>query len=145
MRQYKPLKECLNDLKNLKTLWDIISLVNIQYDDWKNKPWRQIDAGALQEQNKAFLVQIKNLNKEIRFFKGYNPINEEVNNMQITLTLVESLRNDCMEERHWGDLNKKTNSKLDPKSPSFIFQNILDIELHRYKADTEEIVDIATK
>jgi dynein heavy chain len=145
MRQYKPLKECMTDLKNLKTMWDIISLVNIQYNDWKNKPWRQIDAGTLQEQNKAFLNQIRGLNKEIRFFKGYNPINEKVNNMQTTLTLVESLRNDCMEERHWKDLKTKTKSDFDQKSPNFTFEDILKIKLFKYKADTEEIVDIATK
>ena len=75
MRQYKQLKECLNDLRNLKTLWDLISLVNIQYNDWKNKPWRQIDAGKLQDDNKAFMKQIKDVNKDVRFFKGYQPIN----------------------------------------------------------------------
>lgn len=144
-RQYKPLKECLVDLKNLKTLWDLISLINIQYNDWKNKPWRQIDASKLQEDNKAFQKQIKEVNKEIRFFKGYNPMNEKVNNMQVTLTLVESLRNDCMEERHWRDLKTKTKSDFDQKSPNFTFEDILKIKLYKYKADTEEIVDIATK
>lgn len=145
MRQYKPLKECLNDLRNLKTLWDLISLVNIQYNDWKNKPWRQIDAGKLQDDNKAFMKQIKDVNKDVRFFKGYQPINEKVNNMQITLTLVESLRNDCMEERHWKDLKTKTKSDFDQKSPNFTFDDILKIKLYKYKTDTEEIVDIATK
>lgn len=46
-RQYKPLKECLSDLKNLKTLWDNISLVNLQYNDWKGKLWRQIKADTM--------------------------------------------------------------------------------------------------
>ena len=46
-RQYKPLKECLSDLKNLKVLWDLITLVNLQYNDWKGKLWRQIKADVL--------------------------------------------------------------------------------------------------
>lgn len=37
---YKQLKECLNDLKNLKTMWDSISMISYQYNDWKSKPWR---------------------------------------------------------------------------------------------------------
>ena len=119
--------------------------MNIQYNDWKNKPWRQIDAGKLQDDNKAFMKQIKDVNKDVRFFKGYQPINEKVNNMQITLTLVESLRNDCMEDRHWKDLKTKTKSDFDQKSPNFTFDDILKIKLYKYKIDTEEIVDIATK
>lgn len=62
-RNYKPLKECLSDLKNLKTLWDLIALVNLQYNDWKTKFWRQIKADVLIEQNKSFSNQIKGVNK----------------------------------------------------------------------------------
>lgn len=62
-RSYKPLKECLSDLKNLKTLWDLIALVNLQYNDWKTKFWRQIKADVLIEQNKIFSNQIKSVNK----------------------------------------------------------------------------------
>lgn len=32
---YKPLRECLSDLKNLKILWDAISIVNYFYKNWK--------------------------------------------------------------------------------------------------------------
>jgi len=51
-RSYKPLKECLSDLKNLKTLWDLIALVNLQYNDWKTKFWRQIKADVLLNKTK---------------------------------------------------------------------------------------------
>lgn len=95
-RNYKPLKECLSDLKNLKTLWDLIALVNLQYNDWKTKFWRQIKADVLIEQNKIFSNQIKSVNKEVRVIKGCQTINEKVGNMTIVLNLVESLRGDYM-------------------------------------------------
>jgi len=62
-RNYKPLKECLADLKNLKILWDLIALVNLQYNDWKGKLWRQIKADYLIEQNKIFSNEIKGVPK----------------------------------------------------------------------------------
>jgi len=40
-------------MKNLKILWDSISMVNFQYNDWKIKPWRQIKADTLEETNKT--------------------------------------------------------------------------------------------
>lgn len=95
-RQYKPLKECLLDLKSLKTLWDLITMVNLQYNDWKTKLWKQIKADVLIEQNKIFLKQIKDVPKDVRLFKGCQVITEKVNNMNIVLNLVESLRGDYM-------------------------------------------------
>jgi hypothetical protein len=50
-------------LKNLKILWDLIALVNLQYNDWKGKLWRQIKADYLIEQNKVFGNQIKGVPK----------------------------------------------------------------------------------
>jgi len=34
-------------------MWDTISMVNYQYNDWKTKPWRQIKAETMLEINKA--------------------------------------------------------------------------------------------
>lgn len=74
-RNYKPLKECISDLKNLKILWDLIALVNLQYNDWKGKLWRQIKADYLIEQNKIFSNEIKGvLPKEVRFIKGWQTL-----------------------------------------------------------------------
>ena len=33
--EYKELRDCLTDLKNLKTMWDAIAMINYQYKDWK--------------------------------------------------------------------------------------------------------------
>jgi len=74
-RNYKPLKECISDLKNLKILWDLIALVNLQYNDWKGKLWRQIKADYFIEQNKIFSNEIKGvLPKEVRFIKGWQTL-----------------------------------------------------------------------
>jgi dynein heavy chain len=43
----------MNDLKNLKTMWDAIALVYYQYNDWKTKPWRQIKADIFLDTNKT--------------------------------------------------------------------------------------------
>lgn len=136
-RQYKPLKECLGDLKNLKTLWDNISLVNLQYNDWKNKLWRQIKADSMLEQNKFFQLQTKALSKEVKALKGYQVLSDKIQNMQVVLTLVESLRGEYMEDRHWKQLKDKTKSDFDQKSSIFVFDGILKIQLYKYKADVE--------
>ena len=108
-------------------------MVNLQYSDWKGKLWRQIKADTLIEQNKVFMDNIKKLPKDIRIFKGCQALNEKVQNMNVVLNLVESLRGDYMEERHWQQLKDKTKSDIDYKSPSFSFSEILDLKLHKLK------------
>ena len=77
-------------------MWDLITLVNLQYNDWKGKLWRQIKADVLIEQNKIFLDQIKKVPKDVRLLKGCQSLNEKVQNMNVVLNLVESLRGDYM-------------------------------------------------
>ena len=40
-----------------------------------------------------------------------------------------------MENRHWQQLKNKTKSDIDYKSPSFSFNEILDLRLHKLKAE----------
>lgn len=71
-------------------------MVNLTYNDWKGKLWRQIKADLLIEQNKIFMDQIKKVPKEVRLIKGCQALNEQVQNMNIVLNLVESLRGQYM-------------------------------------------------
>lgn len=132
-RTYKPLKECLADLKNLKTLWDLITMINLQYNDWKTKLWRQIKGDVLVEQNKVFQRQIKEVPKDVRFFKGCQALSDKVQNMNTVLNLVESLRGDYLTKRHWEQLKAKAKSEIEYESPSFSFNEILELKLHKLK------------
>lgn len=50
---YKQIKDCKKDLRNLKTMWDAILMVIYMYKDWKTKQWRSIKADSLLELNKG--------------------------------------------------------------------------------------------
>lgn len=85
-------------------MWDAIAMVNYQYKDWQNQPWRRIKADSLFEANKILQLQLKNLPREIKNYKGYPNITEEVKNMSVVLPLVSSLHSEFMEKRHWKQL-----------------------------------------
>ena len=142
---YKQLRECGSDSKFLKMMWDAIAFVNYQYNDWKYKQWRQIKADFLLEQNKLLSVQLKNLPKEIKLFKGYNAIVDKVKNMGVVLPLVSSLHSEFMEKRHWKQLMDLTGKQFDPYSPAFSFDSVLELQLHKYENHVNEIVDVAQK
>ena len=72
--EYKDLRDCHSDLRNLKIMWDAVSMVNFQYKDWKSQSWRRMKADNLIESNKVLALQLKNLPRDIKNFKGYNPL-----------------------------------------------------------------------
>jgi dynein heavy chain len=47
---YKQLKECSTELKYLKQMWDLISLIDYQFDAWKSTLWDKIDTEDLMVQ-----------------------------------------------------------------------------------------------
>jgi len=44
---YKALKDCRNDLQNLKQMWDLIALIDFQFETWKSTLWDKIDTDNL--------------------------------------------------------------------------------------------------
>jgi len=44
---YKELKECQKDLENLKKMWDLIALIDLQFDNWRSTLWDKIDTDLL--------------------------------------------------------------------------------------------------
>ena len=142
---YKQLKDCRSDLKNLKIFWDACAMVTYQYNNWKQKTWKSIKSDVLQETNKVLSQQIKTLPKDIRNFKGYPVIEKKVKNMQTLLPLISSLHSEFMEHRHWQEIIQITGKEVDPTSPTFCFNDILEMELYNYEVAVNEIVDKAQK
>ena len=44
---YKQLKDCRNELVLLKQMWDLISLIDYQFDEWKETLWAKIKTDDL--------------------------------------------------------------------------------------------------
>jgi len=44
---YKQLKDCKAELGSLKYMWDLISLIDMQFDAWKSTLWDKIDTDNL--------------------------------------------------------------------------------------------------
>lgn len=89
----KELKDCKNELKQLKHMWDLISLIDMQFMSWKSTLWDQIDTDNLetllkdmkQKQTAPALVQ----NKEIKNYKAFQSLNDRVKNMDVVRPLIQ--------------------------------------------------------
>lgn len=82
---YKEIKDCKNELVSLKQMWDLVALIDGQFDSWKKTLWDQIDTDELEVLIKDMLTKqvapTMPLNKEIKNYRAFQALSERVKNM----------------------------------------------------------------
>jgi dynein heavy chain len=142
--KHREIKKNRSDNKLLKQIWDMVSLVKHQFDDWKKTQWDNIDTDMLQMSCKKINSQLTQMPKEVRNWKVYIGLGEEVKNLLTVLPLISALHSPAMEDRHWAELKVATGRNF-TKGPQFCLSDVLDLELHKYVQQVEYLVDLATK
>ena len=83
---YKEIKDCKSELVQLKQMWELIALIDGQFESWKKTLWDQIDASNLEvlirEMQLKQVAQTLPINKEIKNFKAFGALVERVRNMK---------------------------------------------------------------
>ena len=142
--EYREIAQCEKDAVMLKRVWDVISMVQAIYTDWRSTKWDEIHVEVLQEENKKLQKEVKGCDKMVKNWPCFKGLEDAVKNMQTSLPLVEDLHHPAMRERHWNQLMRAcgVQFKMDDK---FTFGDMLKLELHRFEDDVLEIVDRAQK
>ena len=142
--EYREISQCEKDAVMLKRVWDVISMVQTIYLDWRSTKWDEIQVEVLQEENKKLQKEVKGCDKMVKNWPCFKGLEDAVKNMQTSLPLVEDLHHPAMRERHWNQLMRAcgVQFKMDEK---FTFGDMLKLELHRFEDDVLEIVDRAQK
>jgi dynein heavy chain, axonemal len=130
-------------------MWDLIALVDFQFETWKSTLWDKIDTDNLMSQIKDMQTKQCNpqsaQNKEVKNYKAFFALNDRVKNMNTILPLIAQLHSKFMQERHWKKLMRITGQKIDFKAPSFCLEDLLKLHLYRYAEEVTELVDGAQK
>ena len=146
---YKQLKDCRNELNLLKQMWDLISLIDYQFEAWKSTLWDKIDTDNLEQLIKEMQSKQCNpqtpQNKDIKNWRAFVALNERVKNMSTMLPLISQLHSPFMMERHWKKLMKITGKLIEFQSPRFCLEDLIKLELHRFSEEVAEIVGGAEK
>jgi len=146
---YSELKDCKNELKSLKYMWDLIQLVHYQFNAWKLTLWDKIDTDYLlaqiKELQKKQVNPINPSNKEIKSWGAFSALNDRVKNMAVILPLISDLHSKSMMNRHWRKLMAITGKNIQFSSPKFCLEDLIQLELYKYSDEVNELVDSANK
>lgn len=130
-------------------MWDLVSLIDFQFEAWKGTLWDNIDTEVLMQLVKEMQTKQCNpqsaQNKDIKNWKTFLALNDRVKNMNTILPLINSLRSPFMMDRHWKKLETITGKPVDQKSKTFCLENLVELDLFKYAEEVNEIVDGAAK
>ena len=139
------LKDIKDELGMAKDVWDTVLLCEKQFDVWKRTLWNDINTEAMEDASKAFVKEVRAINKVIRDEDCYKGLDGMVKAFTTSLPLVAELRSPAMRDRHWQALMAATKKQITLSDPSFSLQHLLDLELHKFEEEVGEIVDQASK
>jgi dynein heavy chain len=130
-------------------MWDLISLIDYQFEAWKSTLWDKIDTEDLMQLIKEMQTKQCNpqspQNKDIKNWKAFMALNERVRNMNTILPLISQLHSKFMQDRHWKKLMVITDQNIEFKSPNFCLDDLIKLQLYKYADEVNELVDGAQK
>ena len=120
-------------------MWDLIALIDYQFDQWKETLWAKIKTDDLLQLVEKMRTGQCNPqapgNKEIKTWKSFTALTERVKNMNTVLPLVSLLNSKDILDRHWRKLMVTTTQNIDFKSPKFALEDLIQLELHRFSEE----------
>ena len=124
LSHHKQLYEVKDDLIVLKNLWDVILLVDSNFQSWKNTLWADIKTDDLLDEVKRLQNQLKKQPKKPRGWQVFKSLDMQVKNLALTLPLIHDLHSPAMRDRHWKALMVLTGVSID-RGPSFCLNDLL--------------------
>jgi len=129
-------------------MWDLIALINNQFESWKSTLWKDINVeellGYIQDMDKK-CKPTNASNKDIKNYRSFSALIERVKNMATMLPLISDLDSPYMKDRHWNKLMNITGKQVNHKSPNFCLDDLIVLELHKFAEDVSELVEGAQK
>jgi dynein heavy chain len=134
-------------LSDYRELWDLATAVHEFVNLCKESYWTAINPDAMEEVAKEHVSSLKRLPRSVKESGAYAGLEKSIRDFIRTCPLIAALRHVAMRDRHWTELGVVTGKSLTPPSqtPSLRLNQVLELELHNFAADVEEITDKALK
>ena len=107
--------------------------------------WAQLDIVVLNKGIGKTVTLLKKMPRAKKQTTQFKAVNEIVESFRKSIPLIQSLKNDAMQPRHWQELMKVTGVKFNANSTTFTLQSIFDMGLSKFSEEIAEVVNVATQ
>uniref|UniRef100_A0A7S2QUS9 Uncharacterized protein n=1 Tax=Triparma pacifica TaxID=91992 RepID=A0A7S2QUS9_9STRA len=134
-------------LHNFDELWETAQEATNFIDQAKETPWVDINPEGMEEAGRSFVSKVKKLPKTTKESDAFLGLDKHVKEFLKTCPLIGALRHPGMRPRHWNELMEATNVQFDTPSENadLRLREILNLNLHNFGNEVEEITDKAVK
>ena len=140
VNSWKELKVCRQELLWLKTVWDHVQLISDIFSGYKATLWSGVNVDAMMDETKKLQKEIKGLPRQSAKWEVVIGLVQTVNDMAISLPLVQDLRDDAMRERHWQKLMSIC-GKTFIMDAKLQLDSLLQLQLHKFADAVSEVVE----
>ena len=143
----------ITQMTDLVKLGDNIEVLSLIYDTYQNHMdfeekmsamlWDSLDESVLKKGALATQTEWRKLPKKAKSIKApYELLGKEIQAFIDSIPLIESLKNEAMQTRHWNQLMNVTKVKF-VFSDTFTLESIFKMNLARFEDDINSIVGVA--
>eukprot|EP01033_Poteriospumella_lacustris_P008676 gene8676-6241_t len=145
VKPYPDLQQTQADVDQLSKIYDLY----VQFKEFQmnmaSTLWGDLDITVLQKGADDFEKTARRFPKDLKEIFTFKLVEAKLANFKEALPLVVSLKNDAMKQRHWQKLMDVTGVTFDVTLKSLTLSNIFSMELHKFTAAIEEIINEAVQ
>ncbi|KAJ3115964.1 Dynein heavy chain 2, axonemal [Phlyctochytrium bullatum] len=141
----KEIAAISSDLDALSQVWQLNSEWASVWENWRSKPFRNIDGNEMEDYIQKMQKRLTKLGKETKEWDVYTSLKERIAQCRRTIPVLLDLKNPAMRDRHWAQLMDEIGKSFQPSSPTFTLEKVLDLGLDQYAESINALSGAATK
>jgi len=146
--EVKDLPRLQNELKNLKSFYDLYSDVLTAFEEFNTMPWLTVieQIEEMRNTTENFQLRMKKLNKTIKKWDVFQELNALEQSFLDLLPLIGELSKPSIKPRHWIAVKELTGCEdlqlaVDGAFDLIKLQTVREADILEYQEDVEEICD----
>jgi dynein heavy chain len=145
VKPYPDLQQTILDIEKLSKIYDLYSQFKDFQMNMSSMLWGDLDIAVLQKGADDLEKTAKKFPKELKEIYTFKMVEARLANFKEALPLVVNLKNDAMKTRHWQKLMDVTGVAFDTSLKTLTLSNIFSMELHKFTAMVEDIINEAVQ
>ncbi|XP_012938795.1 cytoplasmic dynein 1 heavy chain 1 [Aplysia californica] len=131
----------LEELQDLKGVWQELCKVWEQIDELKEKPWLSVAPRKLRQSIDGLLNQMKELPARLRAYSSFEYVKKQLQGYAKVNVLIVELKSEALKERHWKQLMKRL--RVNWVLSELTLGHIWDIDFVRHEPTIRDVISVA--
>ncbi|ETV86145.1 hypothetical protein H257_02603 [Aphanomyces astaci] len=145
----KIVQHVARTLERLRTVWTVVGDISRKLQMAMELLWVDLDGAVLEDEAKGMMNLVKSAGKEkeIKDSNVYQGLEALAHDFLVSCPLYQALRHPSIQSRHWVELMQLVQQTFpNPIDHAELkFADIMELKLHRFQKDIEDLTERAQK